>query len=84
MLQRLKELPSYVAAFRATGEVSKDDYERVLVPELERVDKEHGHIHFFDAAGNTCEKFFTWCMAEGCCAGIKTFSGLEKNCHGNR
>lgn len=38
-------LPSWVAAFEVTGHVTKEDYETVVSPVVERIYKEHGHIH---------------------------------------
>ncbi|MEP6465289.1 MAG: hypothetical protein ABJB05_03245, partial [Parafilimonas sp.] len=57
MLKKIEDVPSYVAGFVATGEVTKDDYESVLIPELERVDKQHGHIHFLMILETPIKKF---------------------------
>jgi len=43
MLTKMNDVPDYVAGFIATGEINKDDYDKVLIPELDRVDKTHGH-----------------------------------------
>jgi hypothetical protein len=46
MLTRIEDVPNYVVAFRATGEVNKTDYLKILVPAIDQADKIHGHIHF--------------------------------------
>lgn len=45
MLTKIEDVPDYIAAFKATCKVDKHDYDNVLIPELERKDKEHGHLH---------------------------------------
>lgn len=46
MITKIEDVPTYVAAFKATGKVTKDDYESLVVPEVDKVVKLHGHIHF--------------------------------------
>lgn len=57
MLTKLENMPSHVAAFKATGEVTKDDYDKILVPEVERVDKEHRYIHFMMEMETSAKNF---------------------------
>ena len=71
MLQKLRGMPSYVAAFKATGEVTKDDYNTVLVPEIERVDKEHGHIHFLMVMENSGKDFSLGAWLKDAAEGLK-------------
>src|SRR5579872_7130271 len=46
MLQFIKNLPSYVVGIRATGEVDKEDYEKVLIPRMEEMVKHQGEINY--------------------------------------
>ena len=46
MITVMKEIPPHVAGFTASGDVTKTDYEKVLIPRVEEVYKTHGHIHF--------------------------------------
>lgn len=39
-------LPSWVAGFEVTGHVTKEDYEQVVLPVVDRIYKKHGHLHF--------------------------------------
>ena len=36
MVERLADMPSGTVGFRATGEIEREDYDKVMVPELER------------------------------------------------
>ena len=36
MIERLTDMPAGTIGFRVTGEVQREDYDKVLVPELER------------------------------------------------
>jgi hypothetical protein len=78
MLQKLDGIPSYVAGFKATGEVTRDDYDTMLVPELERVDKEHGHIHFLMVMETPAREFSLGAWLQDAWQGIKHFRGWKK------
>jgi hypothetical protein len=78
MLVKLQDLPGYVAAFKATGRVNKDDYDNVLIPELERVDKEHGHIHFLLLLETSVKNFSAGAWLQDIWMGIKHFRGWKK------
>ena len=44
MLQFIKDLPDHVVGIRATGEVDKEDYEKVLIPRMEELVRRQGEI----------------------------------------
>lgn len=78
MLEKLEELPSYVAAFKATGEVDRKEYQRVLIPEIERVDKEHGHIHFLMVLETPVKNFSAGAWIQDAVEALKHFRGWKK------
>ncbi|MEP6683549.1 MAG: STAS/SEC14 domain-containing protein [Parafilimonas sp.] len=78
MLKKLEDVPSYVAGFVATGEVNKDDYSTVLVPELERLDKQHGHIHLLMILETPVKNFSIGAWLLDAWMGLKHFRGLKK------
>lgn len=78
MLTKIEDVPDYVAAFKATGEVNKNNYETLLLPELERVDKMHGHIHFLLVLETPVKNFSIGAWLEDIWAGIKHFRGWKK------
>jgi stage II sporulation SpoAA-like protein len=78
MLKKIEDVPSYVAGFVATGEVDKDDYSNVLVPELERLDKQHGHIHLLMILETPVKNFSIGAWLLDAWMGLKHFRGLKK------
>jgi hypothetical protein len=78
MLTKIEDVPDYVAAFKATGEVNKNDYENLLIPELDRLDKLHGHIHFLLVLETPVKNFSIGAWAEDAWVGLKHFRGWKK------
>ncbi|MFL5809092.1 MAG: STAS/SEC14 domain-containing protein [Flavisolibacter sp.] len=78
MLQKINDIPSYVAGFRATGEVTKDDYDSILVPEIEKVGKQHGHIHFLMVLETPVKDFSLGAWMQDAWQGLKHFRGWKK------
>jgi len=46
MVELLKDFPSHVAAYRAWGDVQKEEYERVVMHRVDEVAEQYGHINF--------------------------------------
>lgn len=46
MIEIIKDIPENVAGFRATGEVTKDDYQDVIIPQVTRLAENTGQINF--------------------------------------
>jgi hypothetical protein len=78
MLQKLTDMPPFVAGFRATGEVTKQDYDATLVPEIERVDKQHGHIHFLMVLETPVKNFNIGAWLQDAWQGLKHYRGWKK------
>ena len=78
MLTQVEDMPDYVAAFVATGHVDKNEYEKVLIPELARVDKAHGHIHFLMVLETPVKNFTLGAWLEDAWMGLKHFRGWRK------
>lgn len=78
MLEKITDIPSYVAGFRAVGEVTKSDYDTVLVPEIERVDKQHGHIHFLMVLETPVKDFSIGAWMQDAWQGLKHYRGWKK------
>ena len=78
MLQKITGMPSYVAGFTATGKVSKEDYDAVIVPEIERVDKQHGHIHFLMVLETPVKDFSMGAWMQDAWQGLKHYRGWKK------
>ncbi|MGH9716305.1 MAG: STAS/SEC14 domain-containing protein [Candidatus Acidiferrales bacterium] len=51
MIERVEGFPDNVIAVAAKGQVTKKEYEEVLVPEVERVFKNHQNVKFYYELG---------------------------------
>ena len=78
MLKKIEDIPAYVAGFTATGEVNKEDYETIITPELESIDKEHGHIHFLMILETPVKNFSIGAWLQDAWIGLKHFKGWKK------
>ena len=78
MLTKIENVPSHVAAFKATGKVDKHDYDNILVPELEQKDKEHGHLHMLMLLETPVKNFTLGAWMEDAWMGLKHFKGWRK------
>ena len=46
MITEIKEVPTNMVAFRATGEVTKEDFEKVVFPAVEKVVERTGELNY--------------------------------------
>jgi hypothetical protein len=78
MITVMKDIPAYVAGFTASGEITKTDYENVLVPRIEEVYKAHGHIHFLFELRTDVGNFTTAAWWKDLMIGLRHFSKWKK------
>ena len=78
MLKKLENLPGHVAGLVAMADVDKDDYQKILIPELERPDKQHGHIHFILVLETSVKNFSAGAWMEDAWMGLKHYRGWRK------
>ncbi|MFD0795389.1 STAS/SEC14 domain-containing protein [Mucilaginibacter litoreus] len=46
MIQLIKDLPEYITGIEISGEVSKHDYDTIVVPRLNELAKQQGEINY--------------------------------------
>lgn len=46
MITQIKEIPANMVAFRATGDVTKEDFEKVVFPAVDAVVKRTGELNY--------------------------------------
>jgi len=78
MLQFINDLPDHVVGIRATGEVNKDDYERVLIPHLEELAKRQGGINYLLVLETDVQNFSAAAWFEDFKLGLKNFTKWNK------
>ena len=78
MINVMQNIPPHVAAFTASGEVTKTDYETVLIPRIEEVNKIHGHIHFLFELKTDVGNFTAAAWWKDFLIGLRHFSKWKK------
>jgi|SRR4051812_4026766 hypothetical protein len=78
MISVMRDIPDYIAGFTARGEVTKEDYEKVLIPRVEEVYKKHGHIHFLFELQTEVGNFTTAAWWKDLMVGLEHFSKWKK------
>ncbi len=71
--------PNNVAAFRVTGEVTKKDYEDVVIPKVEAVVKENEELNFLLALDTELANFSVGAWFEDFMIGMKNFGKWHRS-----
>jgi len=78
MIEEIQGLPRNVVGFSASGEVTGDDYETVLIPALASAHEAHGKVRMLFLIGPDFEGFKAAAMWDDAKVGIKHFTHFEK------
>ena len=78
MIEVLNGIPDYVAGFKATGKVTKEDYTNIVIPEIESILKQHGHIHFLLVLNTDVGNFTAGAWMNDALVGLKHLSKWKK------
>ncbi|GAB2688160.1 STAS/SEC14 domain-containing protein [Mucilaginibacter koreensis] len=78
MLQFINDLPDHVVGIHAIGEVSKEDYDKVLAPRLEDLVKRQGEINYLLVLENTISDFTAGAWYDEVKLGLKHFTKWKK------
>jgi hypothetical protein len=77
MLERLTDLPAGIDGVRATGKVSKDDYDRVMEPIIEAARREGRRLRFLYEIGPGLEGFTGGAAWEDAKLGLRNLRSFE-------
>jgi hypothetical protein len=78
MIERLEGFPDNVVAFAAKGQVTKQDYEQVLAPEVARAFKSHRKVNFYYELGPQFTGLEPGAAWEDLKEGVRHFGGWSK------
>ncbi|HTI58662.1 STAS/SEC14 domain-containing protein [Mucilaginibacter sp.] len=78
MLQFINDLPGNVVGIYATGEVNKEDYERVLIPRMEELAEKQGEISYLLVLETDVQNFSAAAWWQDFKLGMKNFSKWKK------
>lgn len=74
MIQIINEAPKNVAAFRASGEVTKNDYLQVVVPEVDRLVRQNDDLHFLLELDTNVSNFTAGAWIQDALLGLKNLA----------
>lgn len=78
MISLINTAPSNVAAFRATGEIDKDDYKNVVFPAIEELLKKQDKINFMLVLDTDMKNFTAGAILSDLGVGLKHFTKWHK------
>ena len=78
MIEIIPDLPPNVAAFRASGTVTKEDYESVLIPHVDFIQKTYGKINFLLWLDTDLGHFTVGAWMDDALVGLKHFTHWHK------
>lgn len=78
MLTVIPSLPEHVFGVRASGEVTKDDLKKVLLPGLENLSAQYKEIYYLLVLDTDVENFTAGAWVQDLIAGIKHFTEWKK------
>lgn len=78
MIEEIKGLPEHVLGFSAKGKVTAEDYEKVLIPAIEKELKENKKVRFLYQFGEGFESFEAGAMWEDTKVGLSHFKSWER------
>lgn len=78
MLELIPDLPDHVLGLKATGTVTADDYEAVLVPELERLLAAHSRVRLLYVLAEGFENYTHGAAWEDAKVGMRHFTSFER------
>ncbi|PWB24156.1 STAS/SEC14 domain-containing protein [Flavobacterium sp. HTF] len=74
MIQLIPNTPNNIVAFRATGEITKENYQNVVFPEIERLLNHINHINFLLVLDTELENFTTGAWIQDALLGLKNIA----------
>jgi len=78
MIEQISDLPAGVVGFTAHGEVTAEDYERVIVPDLEAMFSLREKVRLLYHFAEDFSGFETRAMWDDAKLGLRHFSGFER------
>lgn len=78
MIKKIPNLPENVLGFTASGEVTAEDYERVMIPAVDELFDREGTVRFVYHLGKDFTGFEAGAMWDDAKLGFKHLTGWEK------
>ena len=78
MINIITDAPANVAAFKATGEVEKEDYDKIVIPAIDALVKQQDTINFLLVLDTSITEFSAGALLKDIGVGLKHFTKWHK------
>jgi hypothetical protein len=78
MIEVMQDVPDNVIAFKATGKVTGNDYENILIPAMEAALEKHDKVRALGQLGPEFTGFAAAAMWDDAKVGLKHYTSWEK------
>lgn len=78
MIELIEDLPDGVVGIEAVGEITSEDYERVVAPAVERALATHGKIRLLHVIGDRVERHTLQALWEDTRLGLSNVRSIER------
>lgn len=74
MMHKINSLPENMVGFRAVGEITKDDFDQVVIPAVNEIVEKTGQLNFLLVLDTTLENFTAGAWIKDAMLGIKNLT----------
>jgi hypothetical protein len=78
MIEIIKDVPETVCGFRAVGQISKEDYDNVVIPTIDQFVEKQGKINFLLVLHTSLSDFTIGAIVDDLSVGLKYFTKWHK------
>ena len=78
MIEVIHGLPAYVAGFRATGKITRNDYQETIYPLVDSIAKAFGKINYLLVIDTSLSNYSAGAWVDDAFLGLKFFSKWNK------
>ncbi len=78
MITKIKDVPETLVAFKASGEVVKDDFKNLVIPEVAKFTEKHNYLNYMLVLDTDVSNFNTGAWLEDMVLGLKELKNWHK------
>lgn len=78
MIQRISSLPETMVGFRAIGEVTKEDFDQVIIPAVNEIVEKTGQLNYLLVIDTSLKNFTAGAWIKDAILGIKNLTKWHK------
>jgi hypothetical protein len=78
MIQRISSLPETMVGFRAVGEVTKEDFDHIVIPAVKEIVEKTGQLNYLLVIDTSIENFTAGAWVKDAILGIKNLTQWQR------